>query len=198
MTQNQQALGQIMFMHLMMGRPCVPAVTVNKLVPDITSSEISELWNMMPEKPPLPEKGESLWLSCSHPRNLMFWLFYNCGISSSLAFNSKIADVPVIGPELPKIMETMIDQMESIDKDAAQYIKALCEYQTLHPHSSNWIHYDEDEIFKMAKLKPDKKQAVYKTIREKFPNLVEFRVMGKNTPMPCYKLNILRSEVGDL
>lgn len=187
-----------MFMHLMMGRPCVPAATLNKLVPDITVGEISELWHMMPETPPLPGTDGSLWLSCPHPRNLMFWLFYNCGISSSLSFNSKISETSIVGPELSELEEAMLNQIEQEDRDAAQYIRALCQYQTLHPHPSNWIHYDEDEIFKMAKLKPEKKQAVYTVIREKYPGLVEFRVMGKNTPMPCYKLNILGKEASDL
>lgn len=187
-----------MFMHLMMGRPCVPAATLNKLVPNITMSEISELWHMMPETPPLPGADGSLWLSCSHPRNLMFWLFYNCGISSSLSFNSKISETSVVGPELSELKEAMLNQMEQEDADAAQYIRALCQYQALHPHPSNWIHYDEGEIFKMAKLKPEKKQAVYTAIREKYPGLVEFRVMGKNTPMPCYKLNTLGKEANDL
>lgn len=50
----------------------------------------------------------------------------------------------------------------------------------------------------MAKLKPEKKQAVYTVIREKYPGLIEFRVMGKNTPMPCYKLNIFGKEASDL
>ena len=192
MTKNQQTLGQIMFMNLMMGRVIVPASVFKELIPDIKPEEVKEFWNMIPESPPFPNLKEPVSLQCPHPKNLMFWLFFNCGISNSLSFNAKAINEPAIAVELTNQEEALLACLEDADVDA--YVRALCYYRTLHPHQSNWIKYDENEIFKLAGLKPEKKKEVYKKIREKYPDLIEFRVMGKNTPISCFKLNITGEE----
>ena len=55
MTKNQQTLGQIMFMNLMMGRVIVPASVFKEMIPNITTEEVKEFWNMIPESPPFPD-----------------------------------------------------------------------------------------------------------------------------------------------
>ena len=182
-----------MFMNLMMGRVIVPASVFKEMIPNITTEEVKEFWNMIPESPPFPDlMQQGAILQCPHPKNLMFWLFFNCGIANSLSFSTKATREPAIVIELTNQEEALLACLE--DADVGAYVRALCNYRTLHPHHSNWIKYDEDEIFKLAELRPEKKKEVYKKIREKYPDLIEFRVMGKNTPISCFKLNITGGE----
>lgn len=102
--------------------------------------------------------------------------------------------------EIQKTVLIYVDEIKKINSlphlIEKQLLYCLIVYERLHPHSSNWIHFEYKKIIEI--LFNEKQMA--KIRREDFSCLIQygldFRVVGSKMSMACYKLpDMSRDEV---